>query len=85
MKKLLSFILILLLAASLLSAGTISWKWRSNDNDVKFYRYRMDNSDWNTVESESFEVRYDVDTTVPHSFEIQQSYDGENLSYSSYK
>ena len=85
MKKLLSFILILLLAASLLSAGTISWKWRSNDNDVKFYRYRMDNSDWSSVENESFEVRYDVDTTVPHSFEIQQSYDGENWSDSGYK
>ena len=85
MKKLLSFILILLLAASLLSAGTISWKWRSNDSDVKFYRYRMDNSTWNTVESESFEVRYDVDTSVPHSFEIQQSYDGENWSDSGFK
>ena len=85
MKKLLSCILILLLAASLLSDGTISWKWRSNDNHVKFYRYRMDNSDWSTVESESFEVRYDVDTMVPHSFEIQQSYDGENWSDSGYK
>ena len=72
MKKLLSCILILLLAASFLSAGTISWKWRSNDNDVKFYRYRMDNSDWSTVESESFEVKNDFEKTVPPSFEIQQ-------------
>ena len=85
MKKLLFCILISIITASLLSAGTISWKWRSNDNDVKFYRYRMDNSDWSTVESESFEVRYDVDTTVPHTFEIRQSYDGDNWSDSSYK
>ena len=85
MKKIFISILIFLFAASLLSAGTISWKWRSNDSDVKFYRYRMDNSDWNTVESESFEVRYDVDTSVPHSFEIQQSYDGENWSDSGVK
>ena len=56
MKKFFISILVFLFAASLLSAGTISWKWRSNDSDVKFYRYRMDNSDWNTVESESFEV-----------------------------
>ena len=85
MKKIFISILIFLFISSLLSAGTISWKWRSNDSDVKFYRYRMDNSDWNTVESESFEVRYDVDTSVPHSFEIQQSYDGENWSDSGYK
>lgn len=85
MKKIFISILVYLFVASLLSAGTISWKWRSNDSDVKFYRYRMDNSDWNTVESESFEVRYDVDTSVLHSFEIQQSYDGENWSDSGYK
>lgn len=85
MKKIFISILVFLFAASLLSAGTISWKWRSNDSDVKFYRYRMDNSDWNIVGSESFEVRYDVDTSVPHSFEIQQSYDGENWSDSGYK
>lgn len=85
MKKISISILILIFVSSLLSAGTISWKWRSNDSDVKFYRYRMDNSDWNIVESESFEVRYDVDTSVPHFFEIQQSYDGENWSDSGYK
>lgn len=85
MKKISISILIFIFVSSLLSAGTISWKWGSNDSDVKFYRYRMDNSDWNTVESESFEVRYDVDTSVPHSFEIQQSYDGENWSDSGYK
>lgn len=85
MKKIFIGIFILFFVSSLLSAGTISWKWRSNDSDVKFYRYRMDNSDWNTVESESYEVRYDVDTSVPHSFEIQQSYDGENWSESGVK
>lgn len=85
MKKISISILVYLFVASLLSAGTISWKWRSNDSEVKFYRYRMDNSSWNTVESESFEVRYDVDTSVPHSFEIQQSYDGENWSDSGIK
>ena len=85
MKKIFISILVYLFVASLLSAGTISWKWRSNDSDVMFYRYRMDDSDWNTVESESFEVRYDVDTSVPHSFEIQQSYDGENWSDSGIK
>ena len=85
MKKISISILILIFVSSLLSAGTISWKWRSNDSDVKFYRYRMDNSDWNIVGSESFEVRYDVDTSVPHSFEIQQSYDGDNWSDSGIK
>ena len=85
MKKIFIGILIFLFVSSLLSAGTISWKWRSNDSDVKYYRYRMDNSDWNTVESESFEVRYDVDTNLSHSFEIQQSYDGENWSDSCFK
>lgn len=85
MKKPFMCILIVILSMSLLSAGTISWKWRGNDNEVKYFRYRMDNGDWNTVESESFEVRYDVDTLVSHSFEIQQSYDGHNWSYCGYK
>ena len=85
MKKVIICILVLLFSISVLSAETISWKWRDNDSDVKYYRYRMDNSDWNTVESESYEVRYNTDTSIPHSFEIQQSYDGENWSESSYK
>ncbi len=85
MKKVLILFFVLVFVSSFLFAGTISWKWRSNDSEVKFYRYRMDDSDWNTVESESFEVRYDVDTSLSHSFEIQQSYDGENWSDSGYK
>ena len=85
MKKPFVFIFIVILSISLLPAGTISWKWRGNDNEVMYFRYRMDNSDWNTVESESYEVRYNTDTSIPHSFEIQQSYDGENWSESSYK
>ena len=70
MKKVIICILVILVSISILSAETISWKWRDNDSDVKYYRYRMDNNEWNTVESESYEVRYNADTSIPHSFEI---------------
>lgn len=84
MKKIVTILLILFISLSFISAGTISWKWRENDENVKFYRYRMDDSEWNIVENESYEVRYDPDISVPHSFEIQQSYDGENWSESKF-
>ena len=76
MKKFFVVILLVIVTLSFLSAGTISWKWRGNDEDVKFYRYRMDDSEWKVVENESYEVRYDSDVSIPHKFEIQQSYDG---------
>ena len=41
--------------------------------------------DWKIVGKESYEVRYDLDSSIPHTFLIQQSYDGENWSESSYK
>ena len=82
MKKFFVVLLLLIVTLSLLSAGTISWKWRGNDEDVKFYRYRMDDSEWRVVENESYEVRYDSDVSIPHTFEIQQSYDGISWSES---
>ena len=82
MKKFFVVILLVIVTLSFLSAGTISWKWRGNDEDVKFYRYRMDDSEWKVVENESYEVRYDSDVSIPHTFEIQQSYDGISWSES---
>ena len=82
MKKFFVVLLLLIVALSFLSAGTISWKWRGNDEDVKFYRYRMDDSEWRVVENESYEVRYDSDVSIPHTFEIQQYYDGISWSES---
>lgn len=82
MKKFLVVLLLVIVTLSFLSAGTISWKWRGNDEEVKFYRYRMDDSEWKVVENESYEVRYDSDVSIPHTFEIQQSYDGISWSES---
>ena len=82
MKKFFVVLLLLIVTLSFLSAGTISWKWRGNDEEVKFYRYRMDDSEWRVVENESYEVRYDSDVSIPHTFEIQQSYDGISWSES---
>lgn len=76
MKKFFVVLLLVIITLSFLSAGTISWKWRGNDEEVKFFRYRMDDSEWKVVENESYEVRYDSDVSIPHTFEIQQSYDG---------
>ena len=59
MKKFFVVLLLVIVSLSFLSAGTISWKWRGNDEEVKFYRYRMDDSEWRVVENESYEVRYD--------------------------
>ena len=82
MKKFFVILLLVIFILSFISAGTISWKWRGNDEDVKFYRYRMDDSEWRVVENESYEVRYDSDVSIPHTFEIQQSYDGISWSES---
>ena len=82
MKKFFVVLLLVIVSLSFLSAGTISWKWRGNDEEVKFYRYRMDDSEWKVVENESYEVRYDSDVSIPHTFEIQQSYDGISWSES---
>ena len=82
MKKFFVVLLLVIVSLSFLSAGTISWKCRGNDEDVKFYRYRMDDSEWKVVENESYEVRYDSDVSIPHTFEIQQSYDGISWSES---
>ena len=82
MKKFFVVLLLVIATLSFISASTISWKWRGNDEEVKFYRYRMDDSKWRVVENESYEVRYDSDVSIPHTFEIQQSYDGISWSES---
>ena len=82
MKKVVVILSIVILSLPFLFADTMSWKWRGNDEDVKFYRYRMDDSEWRVVENESYEVRYDSDVSIPHTFEIQQSYDGISWSES---
>ena len=80
MKKVVVIISIVILSLPFLFADTMSWKWRGNDEEVKYFRYRVDDMDWKTVGKESYEVRYDLDSSIPHTFLIQQSYDGENWS-----
>lgn len=76
MKKLFLVLILVFVSLSIVSAETISWKWRSNDSEVKYYRYRVDEGEWNTVGNESFEVKYDLDSSISHIFSIEQSYDG---------
>ena len=85
MKKCILVLLLFFISLSMLSAETMSWKWRSNDSEVKYYRYRVDEGEWNVVGNESFEVRYDLDSSIPHTFVIEQSYDGETWSISTIK
>lgn len=80
MKKVVVTLSIVILSLPFLFADTMSWKWRGNDEEVNYYRYRVDDMDWKTVGKESYEVRYDLDSSIPHTFLIQQSYDGENWS-----
>ena len=80
MKKVFVIISIVILSLPFLFADTMSWKWRGNDEEVNYYRYKVDDMDWKVVGKESYEVRYDLDSSIPHTFLIQQSYDGENWS-----
>ena len=80
MKKVVVILSIVILSLPFLFADTMSWKWRGNDEEVNYFRYKVDDMDWKVVGKESYEVRYDLDSSIPHTFLIQQSYDGENWS-----
>ncbi len=88
MKRLLSLLSILLLAASMLFAldGTVTWVWYVNDYDVEYYRYQLDGEDddnWTVVGWDVNEVTLELDVSVVHTLYLQQSRDGVTWSESS--
>ncbi len=63
---------------------TIEWSWRAADDEVSVFRYRLNDQDWERVDSSvTSYILEGVDEELVHRFEIQQSYDGENFSTSS--
>lgn len=83
MKRIIALSLLLIMTLITLSASSFEyiWSWRSNDPDAKYYRYCTDDDpEWRTAQSNSFRVHYFYDALEPHTFYIQQSYDGKNWS-----
>lgn len=62
-------------------AHTLNWNWLSYDRDVEFFRYRLDDNEWNVVESDvtSFSLE-DLPSGESHTLFLECSFDGENWS-----
>ena len=56
------------------------WSWTNKDDQVSYYRWRIDGGDWNIIDSSEKSVRTTLTTDGTHTFEICSSYDGENWS-----
>lgn len=83
-RKLLCTLIVLIAALSAVSAATITWSWIPNDDNVSYYRYRLDEDDWTIVSSDITEyVQKDADNTRPYTLYLEQSYDGKNWSLAS--
>lgn len=80
-ERLLCIIIVLLAVLSALPAATITWSWVPNDADVSYYRYRLDEGEWTTVDSATTQyIQKATDRAQDYTLYLQQSYDGENWS-----
>ncbi len=89
MRRLLPIVFLLLIALSGAWAldGIVTWIWYENDPNVSYYRYQLDGEDddnWTVVEWNVNEVTLELDVSVEHVLYLQQSYDGEVWSVSSF-
>lgn len=89
MKRTLAFLVMALVAVAFCFAldGNVTWYWFENDYNVEYYRYQLDgefDGFWTVVDWSVTEVTLTVDVTEVHTLYLQQSYDGENWSESSF-
>jgi hypothetical protein len=62
----------------------IVWDWEPADEEITNFRYRLGDEPWLVVDSSVSEYTLSqVDDSQSYTFEIQQTYDGENYSESS--
>lgn len=56
------------------------FSWENNDDEISFFRWRIDGGEWNTVDSSSHQIRTTLVSNGRHIFEVCGSYDGVNWS-----
>ena len=56
------------------------FSWENNDDEISFFRWRVDGGEWNTVDSSSHQIRITLASNGRHIFEVCGSYDGMNWS-----
>ncbi len=64
---------------------SLNWKWQSDDENIKYYRYQLggeDDNGWTVVDGKTTSVTIDSDTLIT-DFYLQASYDGAIWSSSS--
>lgn len=89
MKRTFAFLVMAFVAVAFCFAldGNVTWYWFENDYNVEYYRYQLDgefDGFWTVVDWSVTEVTLTVDVTEVHTLYLQQSYDGENWSESSF-
>ena len=76
--------LIFTTTAMFASLVDIVWDWEPADEEITNFRYRLGDEPWLVVDSSVSEYTLSqVDDSQSYTFEIQQTYDGENYSESS--
>ena len=56
------------------------FSWENSDEEISFFRWRVDGGEWNTVDSSSCQIRTTLASNGRHIFEVCGSYDGMNWS-----
>ena len=56
------------------------FSWENSDEEISFFRWRVDGEEWNTVDSSSHQIRTSLASNGRHIFEVCGSYDGVNWS-----
>ena len=56
------------------------FSWENSDDEISFFRWRVDGEEWNTVDSSSHQIRTTLASNGRHIFEVCGSYDGMNWS-----
>lgn len=86
-KSILCILVVLVVVLANVSAVSITWNWRQNDEGVQFYRYQVDGEDpesWMVVGNDVLSYKLDnAERDALYTLYLQQSYDGNKWSPSS--
>ena len=56
------------------------FSWAKHNEEISFFRWRMDGGEWNIIDSSLLQIRAVLMTNGRHVFEVCGSYDGVNWS-----
>jgi hypothetical protein len=79
-------VLVMLPALVFAAPVIVTWEWLLDDPEVTSFRYQLngeEDGNWTVVDAfVTSYTEYDLDSSVPHSLYLQQSYDGIHFSES---